>query len=371
MRRKTGSVYRRKNGRWYARVTWTDANGKKSERVRSADSKVHACALRDDLVRTVNAGIDPSQNSKSFAELADYFAGEYLIKATYRGDSKVAGMRSLPTYLGFMATLRDHFGPWQLHQIGYEDVRQFRQKRLRTETKHGQPRSVASVNRELSFLRRIFRVGVRKGWMPRSPFELGEPLISVADEKARERILSVEEESRLLAACEAPGREHLRAIVVAALDTGCRRGELFSLRWSDVNLEGRVLTVRAMNSKTLRARNVPITGRLAVELSRLREAHPIGDGFVFGGITTVKRSWRGATRDAELIGLRLHDLRHTAATRLVRGHLPLGEVGRVLGHTQARTTYRYLNSDQDTLSRAGSILDAYGASESIEGDAVN
>src|SRR5437762_1424962 len=85
--------------------------------------------------------------------------------------------------------------------------------------------SRVTVNRELGVLRRVLNVALANGWIHRSPFTMGKSLISVGDEKPRERILTLEEEARLLAACEGP-RAHLRAILICALDTGMRRGEL-------------------------------------------------------------------------------------------------------------------------------------------------
>jgi integrase len=63
-----------------------------------------------------------------------------------------------------------------------------------------------------------------------------------------------------------------------------------------------------------------------------------------------------ARKIAGLSDVRMHDLRHTAATRLVQGHVPLSEVGRVLGHTQANTTYRYVNANVETARRAADVL---------------
>jgi integrase len=61
--------------------------------------------------------------------------------------------------------------------------------------------------------------------------------------------------------------------------------------------------------------------------------------------------------------VRFHDLRHTHATRLVGAHIPLSEVGRVLGHTQPNTTYRYVNANVETAKRASAALDALYAAE--------
>lgn len=85
------------------------------------------------------------------------------------------------------------------------------------------------------------------------------------------------------------------------------------------------------------------------------------DSFVFGIIDNVKRSFTAARSKAGLKDVRFHDLRHTAATRLVGAHIPLSEVGRVLGHTQANTTYRYVNANVETAKRAAAALDPFNA----------
>jgi integrase len=111
----------------------------------------------------------------------------------------------------------------------------------------------------------------------------GDPLISVADERKRERILTRDEENRLLAACENRYQRHLRPILICALDTGMRRGEILGLKWSDVEFEERVLTIRAFNMKTMKERQVSLTIRLAIELEKLWDESPKDkDQLVFG-----------------------------------------------------------------------------------------
>jgi len=163
----------------------------------------------------------------------------------------------------------------------------------------------------------MLNVAQREGWILRSPFAAGDSLISLADENKRERILTPEEEGRLLAACETPRRAHLRAILICALDTGMRQGEIFSLRWRDVDFENGLLSIQAFHTKTMKERQVAITTRLALELERLKASAPDNaDGLVFGIIDNVKRSFTAARTKAGLNDVRFHDLRHTAATGL-------------------------------------------------------
>ena len=87
---------------------------------------------------------------------------------------------------------------------------------------------MAHVHRELSLMRTILNYAIRNGWLKRSPFKMGAPLISSANEAKRERILNTDEEARLLAACTGK-REHLRAMLICLIDTGLRKGEMLSL----------------------------------------------------------------------------------------------------------------------------------------------
>lgn len=153
---------------------------------------------------------------------------------------------------------------------------------------------------------------------------------------------------------------HLKAILICALDTGMRQGEIFSLRWRDVDLENGLLTIQALHTKTMKERHVALTARVSLELERLKaNASDNPNGLVFGILDNVKRSFTSARSDAGLKDVRFHDLRHTAATRLVGAHIPLSEVGRVLGHTQANTTYRYVNANIETAKRAAAALNAF------------
>jgi len=81
------------------------------------------------------------------------------------------------------------------------------------------------------------------------------------------------------------------------------------------------------------------------------------EDLVFNIKTSVKTAFSKVRSEANLPDLRFHDLRHTHATKLVSKHLALSEVGRMLGHTQANTTFRYVNRNVETARRAVAILD--------------
>jgi integrase len=359
-RERSGLIVAR-GGKIYARVTYVGKDGKRHEKWRVAKNRTHARELKKQLLQEL-AGYGEeifAGDHLTFRELATFYQDRYLKPAEYREGRKVMGLRSVSDGELHLKTLTAYFGHRKIRSLTYGDIEAFKHQRLNTPTVRGQQRSLANVHRTLALLRHLFNIAVREGWLMRSPFVAGKPLINLADEKKRERVLTIEEEVRLLAACDGP-RAHLKPILICALDTGMRQGEIFKLKWSDVDLETRRLTVQAMNSKTLRERQVPLTARLACELEALRRVAPLApETRVFGIQTNVVHSFSAVRRIARLADFRFHDLRHTAATRLAQQGLALTEIARILGHTSITTTFRYTNNDDTTLDRAAALLDAF------------
>lgn len=364
---RTGSVYKDKKGNWFARVTFICSNGKRKDIKRKTADKTKAKEIVKDLLKQLeNEGQTSFEASKmTFNSLADIYSKTYLIPAEYIDERKIFGLRATERAKICLKHFREWFGNKKLREITYGDIYGYRSNRLKTKTIHKKTVSVATVNRELSVLRRMLNIALREGWILKNVFNLGEPLIQTSAERRREKILSLEEETRLLKACDHPQRKHLKPFLIALLDTGARKGEMMKLKWSDVNFLARLITIRALNTKTLKTRQVAITQRLNDELLNLWEAsNKKLDSKVFGISDNVRNSFSSVCKIAEIKeggmdGLTLHSLRHTAATRLVKGQMPIQLVGRVLGHTQPQTTYRYLSADSETLYQASEILESF------------
>ena len=147
--------------------------------------------------------------------------------------------------------------------------------------------------------------------------------------------------------------------MIFLLDTGCRQGEAFKLQWEDVALTTRTITLQASKTKSGKERKVGITERLLRELEMLWGKSPKDPkGLVFGIRTNVRKSFAAVCKAAGVApGLRRHDLRHYAATRLAQGGMPLSQIARVLGHASIQTTHIYVNNDDQTLDRAVAILE--------------
>jgi integrase len=360
---KSGYAYQDNAKRWYARFDYTDECGKRRTVRRRAKDKTDAKEiLRGLLERYRDFGQQSFDGDRmTFNDVAKFYEETFLVEPQYVNERKISGMRDWYNARLLLAVLKDHFGKRKLNSITHGEIQRYRTARLKTPTLHGRQRSIATVNRELSLLRRVLNVSKRNRWITDNPFHLGESLIRPGDEKPRERIISSEEEERLLMVCAGP-RAHLRPVLIAALDTGMRRSELLKLKWADVDFIEGIITIRAFNTKTMRERQVAMTERLAGELRQLcGQSAPELDGLCFGIYGCIKKAFNTARRLAGLPDVRLHDLRHTHASRLVAAQIPLAEVGRVLGHTQPVTTYRYVNANVETARRAAAAIDAFNS----------
>ena len=366
---RRGYVYFDKTEKcWYARTTITAENGTRRNVKKRAKNKSEARQVLKTLLRKLD-----DEGSRlvvherlTFNDLADFYERHYCKLAEYADGKKVAGLRDVYRAKYCLLRFRNYFGTRRLREITYRDVRAYYLMRLKEPTHYASQPSIATMNRELGVLRRILGIGVREGWIARNPFSMGEPLISPSSERRRERILTLEEERHLLDTCENPQRRFLRPLIICLLDTGARLSEFLQhLRWHSVNFETRTVILEAMTTKTLKGRQVSMTGRMYQELTALWElSNGAGDTRVFNSTVRQARfAFRAACKEAGISygspdGITLHSLRHTAATRLVKGQMPLQLVGRILGHSQPQTTYRYLTADADAITQAAAIMEA-------------
>lgn len=377
MKKTEGYVGKRaRDNRWFARVTWTDENGKRIDRRRFGRNEHHAKALLAQMMYSL--GLESSTTNVStpahtlnpampFKALADAYIAHKVTPAQYRNGKKVSGMRSIRTVLIRIQTLKDHFADIAVDRISVSAVERFKAERINTQTVYKTDRSIASVNRELETLRAILRFARNEGIIAASPFEkASSPLISKAMETRRTRVLSEDEETRLLAACDTPRRKHLIPVIIAGIDTGARKGELLALLWSDIDASQRQMTLRSETTKTQQTRVVPMSQRLysalydlAVERAGGQHLRglPKDDSLVFG-LTKFQNGWDAACEDAKIDGLRFHDLRASFISRLVERGLTVDQIAQVSGHSDVSTIYKhYLRKTNNTLSIVRDLLD--------------
>ena len=151
--------------------------------------------------------------------------------------------------------------------------------------------------------------------------------------------------------------DHLRPIVLIALNTGLRRSELFHLRWDDVDLTAKWLRVAGTTAKNGQTRRVPLNVEALATLGAWRKQASTAEPRVFPGLggqrlKRVDRAWRGRRKRAALQGFRFHDLRHHFASRLVQSGIDLNTVRELLGHADITMVLRYAHLSPDRLAAA-------------------
>jgi integrase len=356
-----------KAGCWIARTSVTDENYKRRFVKKRAKSKTEAEIKLKALLRQIDdeGSKVVDFNLMTFNHLSDYYEQHYLKPAEYVNGQKIFGLRDVARPKEFLKHFKAFFGKKKLREITYGDLLIYRERRFKVHTQYNRQRTMASWNREAAVLRRIFNIACQQGWILKNPFHCGDPLIIVSAERRREKILTVTEEARLLEACNShPYRSHLKALLIFLIDTGCRKGEALKLRWRSVCFDSGVISIEATTTKTLRSRQVVMTDRLYGELAALYESSiKDADANVFSITNNVRKSFASVCNVAGIKhggidGLTLHNLRHTAATRLVQSGMNPQLAGRLLGHSQPQTTYRYLSADIETARQAARILEA-------------
>lgn len=272
----------------------------------------------------------------------------------------------------------------ELRSLSAFDIERFKSKRLKA------GRKPATVNRDLDRIRSVYSRAVEWGFLTDHPLKAVKR--AKGADNSRVRYLSPKEEKRLrdaLAAREAERRasrdrhnawhaargseghpqwpedgftDHLAPLVLLALNTGLRRGELFGLRWEDVNLPARLLTVTAGNAKSRKARHLPLNDEAVDVLTRWKKQGD-GKGLVFPGagggrMTNINKSWDRLVTAAELADFRFHDCRHHFASRLAMSGVDLYTIKELLGHASIEMTQRYAHLAPDKLADAVAKLGA-------------
>lgn len=152
--------------------------------------------------------------------------------------------------------------------------------------------------------------------------------------------------------------DHMTPAVLLSLNTGLRRGELLSLRWSDINYRQAVVSVQATSAKSGQTRHVPLNSEAIVTLKNWQEQNPgatVNDK-IFGVVTSFKTAWSGILKSAEIKRFRWHDLRHHFASRLVQADVNLNTVRELLGHGSLAMTLRYAHLGPDQKRVAVALL---------------
>ena len=348
-------------------------------------SKTEAKALADRLRGEIRAGRTPvarpvptpDVSGLTFGDVCDRYLLEYVgeidtpdgprwtgqhlrPRTAQQAEYHIGTIRRIPVPAAHGSTIPLEMKPFT--NVNTTDIKTVQAARR----SHG----LVGCNRLMARLRHIFTWSIVEGLTDRSPFTRGGVSLVTLDHRAeteRTRRLQPRERTRLLQ----HAHPHLQALIIAALSTGCRLGELLSLQWSqiqrDEKREAQLIVLPASKTKTHDLRVIPVSSDLRAVLE-MRRTDPKGEAlppeaFVFGNpvgerIGSVKTAWRNTCRRAGITDLHFHDLRREFACRLLESSADLHDVRDFLGHANITTTSRYLRSSPVRLAQALERMEA-------------
>lgn len=327
------------------------------------------------------ADTDPmeARRKKPVITLADYLRDTYGPWVLANRKTGAGTLRRMQTaFAGEMSRKLTDFNPWI--------VEKWRTARLKAGIK------AATINRDLVALKAAFAMAVEWGALAEHP--LAKVKRSTVEDEGRVRFLEVDEEVRLRDALDrreqsirdarrsgnqwrmarsfelkpdldrVPLADHVKPLVLLAMNTGLRRGELFNLEWSDVDLPRALLTVRAASAKTARVRRIPLNREALDMLTAWQATTSARGGIVFPSpygatvrMNNIKKSWGAVLKDAGITDFKFHDLRHHFASRLAMAGADLYVVKELLGHSTIAMTERYSHLAPEHRAGAVALLD--------------
>jgi integrase len=347
--KKTGSIYQRGNLWWIKYYAKGKPVYESSHSVRDVDAERLLKRRLGDIATGSFRGIATERTTLD--QLFD------LVVADYRENGK----RSLDDVLSRLKLhLRPKLGSLRAADFGTTELRRYKALRNR---QNAEP---ATVNRELSILKRAFSLGSAH----EPPLVLHNPKIEkLPESNVRTGFLEKADYERLLA--ELPA--YLKLALVIGYHTGCRLGEVMSLRWADVILDATepTFTISADVAKNKRHRTIPIygdmLGAMRAQKDERDQKHPNLEWVFHDGagsrLRTFYKAWASACKRAKMDGQLFHDLRRSAVRNMVRAGIPENLAMAISGHKTRHVFDRYNISTDKDLANAGAKLTQYLATQ--------
>lgn len=279
------------------------------------------------------------EKERTVDEMMERYLREHIIK---RASQESHGYYS--------KNLLSFFGQYTLAEVTPKLIVQYKAER------YAKGVTPATINRELAAMKAAFNLAIREWEWCRD-----NPVSKVSMEKEdnkRDRWLTYEEEEGLIAVSS----PWLREIIIFALHTGMRMGEILALTWRGVDLFRR--TAMIFRSKNGERRTVPVNQTVLELLKGKSKVRPLRTELVFYSSAhtaidshDLRRAFRAALRKTAIEDFHFHDLRHTFATRLVQSGVDIYKVQRLLGHKSPIMTQRYAHHYPESLRDGVEILD--------------
>jgi integrase len=317
------------------------ADGQQVEESSGSHEKEVAKRLLQQRVGEIAAGKEIRPERATIDDLYALVAADYSMRKLK--DQPVMEWR-------YEAHVKPVWGTMLVSRFTTPHVRRF------VEDRRKQGASDATINRELSIVRRAFTLGYRED----PPLVRRMPHIpKLQEDNVRSGFIEVGQYERLLA--ELPAR--LKALFVCAYHVGTRKGELRKIRWEQVDFEANVIRLQAAQTKAKTARTLPIYGDMEHWLRNQCQQKPAGCPWVFNHrnkpVGAQLRGWREACERAGLPNLLFHDLRRSAVRNMKRAGVQDRAAMAISGHKTRAIFDRYNIVDEGDLHNAADQMARY------------
>lgn len=307
-------------------------------------------------------GIDPRQNNKqpSTYTLQDFLENSYT---PWVIANQKDGVRTLAR---IKRCFHELLGKKQLSEITPVLIDQWRTQRINKGKKHD------TVNRDIATFKAALSKAVLWGYIEKNP--IANLSLLKVDNSPKVRYLNKDEESRLRTALDLRQEnmrrarisanqwrtergyelfptltddltDHIKPMVLLSLNTGIRQGELFNLKWQEIDFDQRILSVSGEYAKSSRTRHIPLNDEAYNALLEWRKMtsskHLVFESKEGSQFNNVRKSWLRLLKLAGIENFRWHDMRHHFASRLVMCGVDLNTVRELLGHSDLKMTLRY------------------------------
>jgi integrase len=257
---------------------------------------------------------------------------------------------------------KKELGEYFLVDITPALIVEHRDKLAKAKSRFNKKYSPATINRYQAALSHALTIAANDwGWLEDSPMR---KVSKSKEPRGRVRFLSDDERKALLAACQESTSAYLYPVVVLALSTGMRQGEILNLAWADVNLDKQYIILH--ETKNGERRRVPLSGLAHAEIKKLSKIRRIDTSLLFPHATPrlkdqpfdLRKPWDDALKKAEIKDFRFHDLRHSTASYLAMNGASLAEIAEVLGHKTLQMVKRYAHLSEAHTSKVVASMNA-------------
>jgi integrase len=247
---------------------------------------------------------------------------------------------------------KERLGKYGVQNITPNLIAIYRQELIEGITYKGSKRSPSTVNRYMAAFSAVMTYGVREcGWMQHNPCSR---VTKFKETRGRDRVASIKECEHILMECKHSRNEHLLPIVLIAITTGMRQGEITGLTWNCIDLDKGIISLK--ESKNGQPRTLSLVGQpLVILRERFARRQPTNP-YVFPakkrfGQIAIRKAWEEVLKRAGIKDLRFHDLRHTFATYAAESGASNLELATAMGHQTLQMLQRYTHMNAIVTNR--------------------